>query len=239
MSTDQLDDLHREVRRVGSPDRAIALAKYFKTGPGQYGDGDVFIGLTVPQARRIALRFKDLPTEAARQLVASPIHEERLIGLLLLIAAFREGTAAEKQDVYDFYLGNTRHVNNWDLVDTSAPEIVGEYLKDKDRSALLRLAASPSLWERRISMIATFPFIKDLRQHEDAFAVADILLQDEHDLIHKAVGWMLREVGKRISQDVEESFLKSRYSTMPRTALRYAIERFPERLRQAYLRGEV
>jgi len=175
----------------------------------------------------------------AKELLASPIHEERLIALLLLIRRFRPGTEAIRTDVYDFYLANTTYVNNWDLVDISAPEIVGEYLKDRDRGVLSMLAASPLLWDRRISVIATFPLIKDLGEHEDTFAVADILLNDKHDLIQKAVGWMLREVGKRISQEVEESFLRPRYRTMPRTALRYAVERFPEERRQAYLREEV
>jgi 3-methyladenine DNA glycosylase AlkD len=239
MNTPNLDDLRHEIARQSSPERALGVATYFKTGPGQYGEGDVFVGLMVPQSRKIASQFKNLPLDSAKELLASSVHEERLIALLLLIKAFRSGTPNLKQDVYEFYLANTAQVNNWDLVDLSAPDIVGGYLKDHHRAVLRSLAASSLLWDRRISMISTFRLIDELSQYEDTFAVADILLNDKHDLIQKAVGWMLREVGKRVSQEVEESFLRPRYQSMPRTALRYAIERFPEELRQAYLHGEI
>ena len=239
MTVAKLGELHREVRRGGSAERAAGALAYFKTGPGEYGEGDTFAGLTVPQSRRIARRFNTLPLESVKLLLRSPVHEERFIALLLLIQAFRAGGDSTRADIYEYYLQNTDHVNNWDLVDTSAPPIVGEYVKNKDRVILKELATSAGLWNRRISVIATYQLIKDLGQYKDTFTVADMLLRDEHDLIQKAVGWMLREVGKLISQDVEEAFLRPRYSVMPRTALRYAIERFPEDRRQAYLKGQI
>lgn len=239
MNLRELEALRREIEGQASPERAAGLAAYFKTGPGQYGEGDVFVGLTVPQARKIASQFKDLPLDRQKELLASPVHEERLIALLLLIQSFEAGDPSIRREIYDFYLVSTKQVNNWDLVDLSAPDLVGGYLKDHDRSVLRTLAVSTLLWDRRISMIATFALIRDLGQSEDTFAIADILLDDKHDLIQKAVGWMLREVGKRISQDAEEAFLRPRYRKMPRTALRYAIERFPEERRLAYLHGDI
>jgi 3-methyladenine DNA glycosylase AlkD len=234
-----LSSLREEIKKAGSPDRAKVSTWFFKTGPGQYGEGDMFVGITVPEMRKIAIKFQELSLPDTSSLIKSKIHEERLIALLILVSKFTKGDEKSREAIYTFYLSHTEHINNWDLVDLSADKIVGEYLKTHDRSVLQKLAKSESLWERRIAIIATFQFIKDLKKYEDTFIVADILLQDKHDLIQKAVGWMLREVGKRISEKVEEDFLKARYKTMPRTALRYAIERFPIEKRKKYLLGEI
>lgn len=228
-----------DAKKAGNPEKAEILKRFFKCGKGEYGEGDLFHGLVVAESRRIAIQYKDLPFHHLEKLLKSKIHEERLIALLILVHNFRKNDPAIRRRIYDFYLAHTRHINNWDLVDCSADKIVGEYLKDRNRAVLLELARSKSVWERRIGIIATFQFIKDLKEHRDTFAVADVLLNDDHDLIHKAVGWMLREVGKRISQPVEEAYLKTRYRKMPRTMLRYAIERFPEPKRKAYLAGRV
>jgi 3-methyladenine DNA glycosylase AlkD len=242
-----IDQLHADVQNLADAVKAKFLAGFFKTGKGQYGENDVFLGITVPQSRKIAVKYKELPLTQVKELLASQYHEERLIALLILVHNF--GTADEqlRKEIVDFYLAHTKYINNWDLVDLSADKIVGEYLFEvskvskipKVSKAILRgLARSEDLWERRIAMVATYAFIKR-GESEDAFAIADILLHDTHDLIQKAVGWMLREVGKRVSEDVEEAFLRTRYKTMPRTALRYAIERFAEEKRKQYLRGEV
>jgi 3-methyladenine DNA glycosylase AlkD len=183
----------------------------------------------------IVKKYRDFPLSDCVNLLHSKFHEERLIALLIMVEQFKKAEEKTRKEIFDAYFANTKHINNWDLVDLSADKIVGEYLKDKDRKILLTLAKSKDLWEKRISVIATFQFIKDLKEYNDTFAVADILMQDKHDLIHKAVGWMLREVGKRVSEEVEEEYLKTRYKTMPRTMLRYAIERFEEKKRKQYL----
>jgi 3-methyladenine DNA glycosylase AlkD len=229
----RLSDLKKELRASADPERAKNLAWFFKTGEGQYGHGDRFIGLTVPAIRRIAHRYVDLPLADVGKLLASPIHEHRFAALEILVAQYERGDL----DVFAFYLKHTKFVNNWDLVDTSAPYIVGEHLLTRTRKILYRLAKSKNIWERRIAIVSTMMFIRagDL---EDTFAIARILLADEHDLIHKAVGWMLREVGKR-DRAVAEAYLRPRDQRMPRTMLRYAIEKYPEELRQQYLRGDV
>lgn len=234
-----LSVLREDIQAFSDPTKAAFFPKFFKTGKGEYGEGDIFCGLTVPLARKIALKYKDLPRNDITVLLHSKIHEERLIALLILVAQFQKGDAQVQKDVYDFYLANTKYINNWDLVDLSASRIVGVYLADRDRSVLSTLANSQSLWERRISIISTLYFIVIRKEFQDTFAIADILVQDSHDLIQKAVGWMLREVGKRVSEKALEGYLKSRYKTMPRTMLRYAIERFPEEKRKKYLRGEI
>lgn len=234
-----LQNLREEIRNAGSPERAKVSAWFFKTGKGQYGEGDVFVGITVPDQRKIAVRYKTLPLKDIETLLKSKIHEERLIALLILVSRFTKAADSEQKAIFDFYLAHTKYINNWDLVDLSADKIVGEYLKERDRSVLLKLARSDLLWEKRIAMISTYQFIKDLKEYKETFAVADILLHDKHDLIQKAVGWMLREVGKRVSEKAEEDFLKTRYKTMPRTALRYAIEKFPPERRKQYLDGNV
>jgi 3-methyladenine DNA glycosylase AlkD len=235
-----LDALKRELRAHASPAKARLLSRYFKTGPGEYGEGDVFIGVMVPQTRAVAKKFAGLPFSDIGELLASDIHEERLCALLILVHRFDHGDAATRRAVYRFYLSNADHVDNWDLVDLSAPNIVGEYLlRTKDSgTVLVRLAKSRNVWRRRIAVLATFAFIRAGR-HVPTYNIARMLLDDDHDLVHKAVGWGLREVGKRIGQDVEEEFLKRHYRTMPRTMLRYAVERFPKRLALAYLNGRI
>ena len=227
-----LGTLRRELRNEADPDDAVNLRRFFKTGPGQYGEGDKFLGIRVPTLRRIARTYRELPIADALALVQSKWHEERLLGLLLLVGHYQRGEPAVKQAVYDAYLGHTRHINNWDLVDASAEHIVGPHLRFQDVQVLERLAASPDVWERRIAMLATFHWIKR-NEFAPALRIAALLLTDRHDLIHKAVGWMLREIGKR-DRTVEEAFLRAHHRTMPRTALRYAIEHFPERQRQRY-----
>jgi len=234
-----INNLEQELEKFTDVKKAKIFSGFFKTGKGQYGEGDIFLGITVPMIRSIAKKYSDLSLSENALLLSSPIHEKRLLGLLILTHHFQKGDVITKKTIYDFYISHTKYINNWDLVDLTADKIVGEYLKDKDRSMLYTLANSSNLWEKRISIIATFAFIKDLQEYDDTFIIADILQYDTHDLLHKAVGWMLREVGKRISQEVEETYLVSRYKTMPRTMLRYAIERFSPEKRQAYLQGNI
>jgi 3-methyladenine DNA glycosylase AlkD len=226
-------DAQARLRDLGSPEAAAFAARYFKTAPGQYGAGDVFLGVRVPVLRKLAAEFRSLPEGEVLSLLHSEFHEARLLALLIMVRVASRGDEAAKRRVYDLYLANTRRVNNWDLVDASAGPIVGGYLHDKDRAPLYRLARSANLWERRIAVIATSFFIA---RHDfaDTLTIAEMLLADGHDLIHKAVGWMLREVGKR-DQATLETLLKSHHRAMPRTMLRYAIERFPEPLRRTYL----
>lgn len=229
--------VQKKLRETANSEKAAVLQKFFKTGPGQYGEGDVFLGATVPQARKIALEFNKLEFSEIRKLFKSPIHEERLVAVLMLVTRFLKANNKEQEYIYRFYIRNTKHINNWDLVDLSAPHIVGEYLLKKNKAPLYKLATSNNLWERRISIVATYRFIRN-NSFNDTLKISKSLLKDEHDLIHKAVGWMLREVGKR-DLDAEESFLKQHYMIMPRTMLRYAIERFPENKRQKYLNGSI
>ena len=224
-----------ELRTLANPQQAAVLARFFKTAPGEYGEGDVFLGIKVPVQRKVATEFKDLPLTEIVCLLHSKIHEERLTALLILVMQFAKADKRGQHEIYKCYLANTACINNWDLVDLSAPQIVGVYIEDKSRQPLYRLAKSKSLWERRISILATFTFIRR-GDFSDTFKIAGLLLSDEEDLIHKAVGWMLREVGKR-DQQAEEAFLQKHCRTMPRTMLRYAIERFPERKRRSYLDG--
>ena len=206
---------------------------FFKTGPGQYGEGDRFLGITVPQLRAISRTHRDLRLNAVAALLGSRWHEERLLALLILVHQYRRADEPTRAAIHRLYLDHTRSINNWDLVDSSAPQIVGAHLETRDRSKLRRLARSPSLWERRIAMLATYHYIRK-NDFADALAIAELLLHDDHDLIHKAVGWMLREIGNR-DRAVEEDFLRRHARVMPRTMLRYAIERFPEPLRRKYM----
>ncbi len=208
-----------------------------KTGPGEYGEGDIFFGIRVPVTCKVARKFRGLPLEQVLQLLKSKFHEERLLALFMLVALFKKGDEKAKKNIYDAYLGHTDTINNWDLVDGSAHQIVGGYLFGRNRKRLYQLAKSKSLWERRISMIATYTFIKK-DDFEDTLKLSEILLTDEEDLMHKAVGWMLREVGKK-DIEVEERFLRKHYKRMPRTMLRYAIEKFEEKKRKGYLHGKV
>lgn len=233
-----LNQVRREIQQEGDKKKAQFLGRFFKTGKGEYAEGDVFLGLTVPQSRIIVKKYKDLPLKDCVELLHSPIHEERLIALLIFVSQFTKGDNEGKKKIYDRYLANTKYINNWDLVDLSAGYIVGGYLLERPRGILEKFAKSSDLWEKRIAIIATFAFIKN-GEYEWTFKIADILLNDRHDLIHKAVGWMLREVGKRVSEKELEVYLQPRYKTMPRTMLRYAIERFIEEKRKRYLLGTI
>ncbi len=229
--------IHTEMKNLGDADKAAHAQGFFKTGPGQYGAGDRFLGIRVPVVRKMAHRCRDLRLEQVARLLHSPWHEERLLALLVLVKQFAAGDQLQQRAIYDLYLKNTAFVNNWDLVDSSAHLIVGPWLAKRSRRPLRKLARSKSLWERRISIMATFHYIRQ-GEFSDTLDLAEMLLTDEHDLIHKAVGWMLREVGNR-NQPVAEKFLYTRYQTMPRTMLRYAIEKYPPDLRQDYLKGRV
>lgn len=233
------DEIKKEIKLVSDLKRAKANAWFFKTEKGQYGYGDMFLGITVPNCRKIAVKFKDLPFEELDRLLKSKYHEERLIALLILVHNFEIGDDTAKNAIYDYYLKNTKYINNWDLVDLSAPHIVGRYLLNKERKILQMLAVSQNMWERRIAILSTFAFIVDQKDYRDVFTIADILIMDREDLLRKAVGWMLREVGKRVSEEKLEEYLKPRYKKMPRTTLRYAIERFGENKRKMYLKSEV
>lgn len=228
--------LQARLRSLGNPQDAAFLSGFFKTGPGEYGEGDVFIGVRVPVIRKVAREFKTLSLPEIECLLHSEIHEERLAALVILVLRAVKADATAKKENYDLYLANTRYVNNWDLVDLSAPQIVGGFLADKGRKPLYRLAKSSWLWDRRISILATFHFIRQ-RDFADTLKIAETLLADREDLIHKAVGWMLREVGKR---DVAalEGFLGQHHLAMPRTMLRYAIEKMAETSRRKYLKSK-
>jgi 3-methyladenine DNA glycosylase AlkD len=229
--------ISRKLRSRANPASVAILQSFFKTGPGQYGEGDRFIGAKVPVIRAVCRECRDAPLAEIQKLLRSPIHEERVLALLMFVDAFKAGDEPAQRRIYDLYLANTAFINNWDLVDCSAGQIVGGWLQGRSTVPLTCLARSKSLWERRIAIIATFDGIRR-GDFDDTFRIADLLLHDDHDLIHKAVGWLLREVGKRDGA-AERAFLKGRYKTMPRTMLRYAIERFPEAERQRYLEGRI
>ncbi|MBS3166082.1 DNA alkylation repair protein [Candidatus Woesearchaeota archaeon] len=239
-----LSQLLSDMQQLANPEKAKLLSGFFKTGKGEYGEGDIFWGIVVPEQRKIAQKYIELSLPEIQKLLSSKIHEHRLTALIILTLQYKKEEKEKgeqegektREKIFNFYLNNTKYINNWDLVDLSAPNIVGSYLlhKDsKDRLILYKLAKS-HLWDRRISILATFTFIKN-NQLEDSLKLAEILLNDKHDLIHKAVGWMLREIGKR-DQSVEEKFLNKHYQTMPRTMLRYAIEKFDEKKKRYYMR---
>lgn len=227
--------LKRELAEAEDPYRAHFSKSFFKTGKGEYGEGDIFLGLTVPAQRKLAKRYRMLPLAAIHSLLKSKIHEHRLVALLILVDQYTRGDAKTQDALFAFYLANAKRVNNWDLVDSSAPYIVGAHLLTRPRKLLRDLAKSENLWERRIAIVSTLWLIR-AGDIEDTFAVSKLLLKDEHDLIHKAVGWMLREAGKKSPERLRE-FLAKHHVRMPRTALRYAIERFPESERKQWLRG--
>ncbi len=229
-----LQKIQEDMKNLASPEKAKLLQRFFKTGKGEYGEGDIFLGVMVPQQRKIAKKYKDLALSEIQELLNSKIHEYRLTALFILVDKYKKADEKTKKKVFDFYLKNTKNINNWDLIDLSAPNIVGGYLLDKKRDILYKLAKSKSLWERRISIMATAIFIKN-NQFKDTLKLSEILLNDKHDLIHKAAGWMLREVGK-INQEMEDGFLKKYYKKMPRTMLRYAIEKFPKNKKQFYMK---
>lgn len=230
-------EIRNRLHQLANKEKAVTLQGFFKTGPGEYGEGDIFLGITVPKLRNLVKECDGIPITETTTFLKSRIHEERLLALLMLVRAFSNGDAVTKQKIYNLYRKNTRYINNWDLVDLSAPNIVGNYLLDKSKKPLYDFAKSRDLWKRRIAIMATFCFIKQ-NEFDEALIISKMLLADGHDLVHKAVGWMLREIGKR-SFSVEEKFLKQHYKKMPRTMLRYAIERFPEAKRRRYLNGAI
>jgi len=231
-----LEEIRKHLRKHADPQRADVSQSFFKTGPGQYGEGDRFLGVRVPDLRKASRLYRNLAQAETVGLLRSPLHEERLLALLILVLQYQAGSPARKQRIYDTYLKHTQRINNWDLVDASAEHIVGAHLWERSRAPLFALAVSPSLWERRISILSTFHFIRR-NEFTDTLNIVRALLRDPEDLIHKAAGWMLREVGKR-DVAAEESFLREHGLEMPRTMLRYAIERFPERKRKAYLKAK-
>ncbi len=237
---DTAQDFINALSRVGDPIRAEHSLRFFKTGSGQYGEGDKFFGVTVPATRKLVNQSREIPLAEVQKLLLSEWHEARLGACLILVQQFTRGGKDEQKKIYNFYIKNARCMNNWDLVDSSAPYIVGGWLFSRGSWSTLReLAASSNLWERRIAILATFTFTRG-GDSEPTYEIAEILMDDKHDLIHKAVGWMLREAGKRVSETELELWLQEgdRYKTMPRTMLRYAIERLPETTRKSYLRGE-
>jgi 3-methyladenine DNA glycosylase AlkD len=236
MSNSPIDCIVAELAAAANPLPPASSVWFFKTGKGQYGEGDQFLGVTVPAQRKIALRHRDLPEKALKKLLASKIHEHRFVALEILVAQFEVASPAQKTAIYRFYLAHTARVNNWDLVDTSAPYIVGEYLLERPRAVLRKLAKSQNVWERRIGIVATFAFIR-AGQTDDTFAIAKMLLADEHSLIHKAVGWALREAGKKSPEQLS-AFLRANYKYLPRTSLRYAVERFKPAERERFLTGD-
>jgi len=232
-----VNNIMKELQALSDPEKAEFLPRFFKTLPGGYAEGDIFIGVTVPKIRSVAKKYHALPFTQIRQLLRSPIHEHRLAALLILADRFGSSDEAAKERIAEFYLHNLNYVNNWDLVDLSADKVLGAYLFSRDRSILYSLCKTGHLWSQRVAIISTFFFIRR-GQFEDTFRIAGHLLGHKHDLIHKAVGWMLREVGKR-DREAEELFLKKHYRSMPRTMLRYAIEKFSPEERQRYLKGLV
>lgn len=230
-------EIKAELRQLADPVRATHSLRFFKTGPGDYGEGDRFLGLTVPQMRTLARKYRGLGDDDTLELLASPWHEDRLVALLLLVDGYRRGDDNRRHKVHRAYLANTCWINNWDLVDSSAEYVVGAHLEAEEIALLEKLARSKELWERRIAIVSTFHFIKR-GEFRPTLRIATMLLEDSHDLIHKAVGWMLREVGKRDRKTLD-GFLKKHYRTMPRTMLRYAIERHPDTIRKRYLAGTI
>lgn len=229
--------LKKELRRYADPQRRRVNYRFFKAEPGGYGEGDQFIGVKVPDTRKVVRRFKAMAPEEVDRLLESPVHEERLAGLLIMVHQFDRADRQGRKRIYDQYVAHMATINNWDLIDSSAPYIVGPWLHGKGRTPLGRWARSNDVWQRRIAIMATFHFVKQ-GEFDETLRLAELLLGDEHDLIHKAVGWMLREIGNR-DRAVEESFLKEHYRDMPRTMLRYAIEKFPETNRKAFLHGRI
>lgn len=234
-----LNELILELRGAANPEHAKVSQRFFKTGKGDYGEGDMFIGIKMPVQRKIAKKYIDLSMDEIQTLLNSKIHEYRMIALIILIDKYKKlkKDRMKQREIYEFYLKNTSRINNWDLVDISAPHIVGDFSFREGTEVLKFMAKSKNIWEKRIAIISTHPFIKK-RNFGETLSISEMLMDDEHDLIHKAVGWMLREIGKK-NIEVLEIFLKPRYKTMPRTMLRYAIEKFPEEKRRNYILGNI
>lgn len=233
MKNYNLKQARAAIKRLANPARAKLLQGFFKTGPGEYAEGDVFLGLTVPQVRVLAKDYRELTLDDLAVLLESKFHDERLLSLIVLVNQFERADDDGQKAIYDFYLENRAGINNWDLVDTSAPRIVGGYLENRPRAMLHKLAKSKSLWDRRIAIVATWWLIR-ARDFDDCLQLCETLINDQHDLIHKACGWMLREVGKKDIATLKR-FLALYKDKLPRTALRYAIERFSPEERKAYL----
>ena len=233
----QISDIQNELKQLRNKEIAEHSQRFFKTGKGEYGEGDIFLGIRVPVSRKLVKKYRGISLAEASQLLESPFHEERLLSVLMLVNLFKTGNETDKKSVYDLYLNNTEFINNLDIVDSSAGHIVGAFLQEKDRSPLYHLVYSESLWERRISIISTSYFIQH-HDFEETLKISEILLNDKENLIHKTVSWMLREVGKR-RIETEEEFLEKHYREMPRTMLRYAIEKFSATRRKMYLKGRV
>ncbi|MBT9148459.1 MAG: hypothetical protein DDT32_02233 [Syntrophomonadaceae bacterium] len=231
------EQIKADLYQYADPKKAASLAKFLKAVPGGYGEGDSFIGVVVPKQRQVVkLYYKRVSLDDVTDLLQSPVHEHRMTALFILVYKFAAAkTESEQSELGEFYLANIRYVNNWDLVDSSADKILGAYLFSRDREILTRLAVSDNIWEQRIAVIATFYFIKN-HQFEDTLKIVDLLLSHRHDLIHKATGWMLREIGQR-DLAAEIAYLKKHYQIMPRTMLRYAIEKFTPELRNAFMKG--
>ncbi|MEJ5262942.1 MAG: DNA alkylation repair protein [Ignavibacterium sp.] len=233
----RLAELRKELQQEKNPVQVKILQRFFKTGKGEYGEGDIFYGIKVPVTRKIAKKYNDLYFTDLKILLSSKVHEERLAAGLIMVEKFNKADEEQKEKIFNFYLKNRKGINNWDLVDLTAPKIVGNYLMERDKNILFELAQSENIWDRRISIISTLTFIKKNR-FDETLKIAQLLLNDKHDLIHKAVGWMLREIGK-VNKEVEMEFLMKYYKRMPRTMLRYAIEKFPEKKRKQFLEGSL
>jgi 3-methyladenine DNA glycosylase AlkD len=229
------DTVSSELRACSDPAKARILSRFFKTGPGDYGEGDRFLGVVVPAIRKVVKAHRNMEEKEVLKLLRSAYHEERLAALLILVEQYKDGDESRRRTIYSLYLANTRYINSWDLVDLTAQHIVGAHLFGKRSSVLAKLSLSKCLWERRIAILSTYYFIRQGNSAE-TLRIAELLLHDSHDLIHKAVGWMLREVGKRCSMEIECRFLEAHAAEMPRTTLRYAIERFPENLKSRYMK---
>lgn len=230
----QVKDVKKELQALSDSKKAKIMQRFFKTRRGEYGEGDIFIGVSVPNSRKVAKKFSQLALGEVKTLLCSGVHEERLVALLILVQKYARAPGIEGEKIVRFYLDNIKQVNNWDLVDSTAPSIIGGYLMKRKRSLLYMLARSNNVWERRIAIVATLHFIRNNEFH-DTLRIVDVLLSDQHDLIHKAAGWMLREVGTR-DFATEKAFLDKHYRVMPRTMLRYAIEKFPEKKRRQYMK---
>jgi 3-methyladenine DNA glycosylase AlkD len=228
-------EVEKALKALENKEKAKLMAGFFKTGKGEYGEGDIFLGITMPEQRKVAKQYVNLSINEVEQLLHSKIHEHRMVALVIWTYQFEKADEKTKEKIYKTYLKNTKYINNWDLVDVTTPRIVGMHLLDKNRKVLYKLAKSKDLWEKRISILATFAFINKRKEFDDALKISEILLNDDHDLIHKAVGWMLREIGKR-DLAAEEKFLKKYHKVMPRTMLRYSIEKFDEDKRKFYMK---
>jgi len=233
-----MNQIKKELQKLANPQKAKILQKFFKTGKGEYGEGDVFLGIPMSDLRQIAKQYQETDLKELEQILCSAIHEYRMVALLIASSQYKKETKKQKKkEIYKFFIKHSKQINNWDLVDVNVPGVVGDYLLDNDRAILYKFAQSKNLWQRRIAVLACYAFIRE-NDFKDILKISKILLNDEHDLIHKAVGWMLREVGKR-DQAVLENFLQKHYQKMPRMMLRYSIEKFEEGKRKKYLKNKI